>query len=183
MPELVHPIEEKACQLRAAGKTQLAAYNEAFEVPEDSKANNSSRFFRRADVKARVEAIKARRAILADLDDAWVIKRLKRMADANLDDFFAHSEDGRRFGIELEDVDRDKMAALQEVTVDEFLDKAGDDPERIRRTKIKLEPRLQALELIGKWLGMWPNKVALTNPDGTGPVEVTWKESQRADAA
>jgi hypothetical protein len=195
MPELVHPTEEKACQLRASGKTQLAAYFEAFEVPHDSKANNSSRFFRRADVRARVNEIKRRRAVLADLDDAWVLRQLKAIAkngeligDSNLDDYFTHTEDGRRIGIDLTDVPRAKMAGLEEVTVEQYMEGSRDDPETIKRTKIKLRSAastIQAAELIGKWLGMWPNKMALTDEKGEGPaiLEVRWKRHEPEQSA
>jgi hypothetical protein len=161
MPELVHPTEEKACQLRASGKTQLDAYSEAFGVPEDSKANNSSRFFRRADVRVRVTEIKNRRAVLADLDDGWVLKRLKRLADVNLDDYFAHDQDGRRTHIDLADVPRDKMAALAEIFEETTLELDDEDkpPREVRKVRVKPIPPGQALELIGKWLGMWPNKI------------------------
>jgi hypothetical protein len=189
MPDLINPREEKACQLRAAGKTQLDAFNEAFEIADDSKANNSSRFFRQDYVRVRVAEIKRRRAVLADLDEAWVLRQLKAIAkngellgDANLDDYFYHTEDGRRVGIELTDVPRAKMAALDEVTVEQYTEGSRDDLQTIKRTKIKLKSpsgAMTAAKMIGDWLGMWaPTKIAPTNPDGTeGYVaEVRWKD-------
>jgi Terminase small subunit len=170
MPELIDPREEKACQLRASGKTQVDAYYEVFDGPRES--NNSSRFFRKDYIKIRVAEIKRRRATLADLDDAWVLKRLKRVADANLDDYFARNPQNQRVAIDLTEVDREQMANLQEVSVDEFIDGPRDDPDRIRRTKLKLEPRLPALKMIGDWLGMWaPTKIAPTNPEGDAPYD------------
>ncbi len=177
MPELIDPREEKACQLRASGKTQLDAYSEAFEVSADSKANNSSRFFRQDYVKVRVAEIKRRRAVLADLDDAWVLRQLKAIAkngvtigEANVDDFFVHTEDGKRIGIELTDVPRAKMAALDEVTIEQYVDGPRDNPQTIKRTKIKLKSptgAMTAAKMIGDWLGMWaPTKIAPTTPEG-----------------
>src|SRR5882672_9019144 len=173
MPELIDPREEKACQLRASGKKQADAYYEVFDGPPES--NNQSRFFRKDYVKARVEEIKRRRAVLADLDDAWVLRQLKAIAkngeligDANLDDYFMHTEDGRRIGIELTDVPRDKMAALDEVTVEQYIEGPRDDPSTIKKTKIKLKAptgAMTAAKMIGDWLGMWaPAKMT---QDGT----------------
>ncbi len=189
MPELVDPVEEIACQLRASGKAQVEAFNEAFKVAPDSKANNSSRFFRRDDVKVRVAEIKRRRAVLADLDEAWVLRQLKAIAkqgeligNANLDDFFVHAEDGKRIGIDLTDVSRAKMAALEEVTIEQYTEGAKDDAQTIKRTKIKMKSpsgAMTAAKLIGDWLGMWaPQKVAPTNSDGDGPavLEVRWSD-------
>ena len=183
MPELINPREEKACQLRASGKTQLDAFNEAFEISKDSKANNSSRFFRRDDVKFRLAEIKRRRAVLADLDEAWVLRQLKAIArngetvgNANLDDYFFHTESGERVGIELTSVPRAKMAALDEVTVEQFTEGPRDDPQTIKRVKIKLKSpsgALTAAKMIGDWLGMWaPTKIAPTNAAGDGPAQI-----------
>lgn len=187
MPELIDPREEEACQLRASGKTQKEAFDEVFKPDPESKANNSSRFFRRDDVKARVAEIKRRRAVLADLDDAWVLKQLKAIAGqgeligkANLDDFFVHTADGKRVGIELTDVPRAKMAALEEVTIEQFTEGPKDDPQTVRRTKIKLKATTGAIaanKLIGDWLGMWaPTKIAPTNAKGDGPAEMHVKD-------
>src|SRR5216684_2078013 len=181
MPELIDPREENACQLRASGKTQLDAYNAAFEVPDDSKANNSSRFFRKPEIRGRVTAIKRRRATLADLDEGFVLHHLKAIAkngaligNANLDDYFERTKDGKRIGIDLTDVPRAKMAALDEVTIEQYTEGPRDDPQTIKRTKIKLKPpagAMTAAKLIGDWLGMWaPTKIAPTNPAGDGPA-------------
>lgn len=187
MPELDDPQHENACQLRASGASQLDAYAEAFGQAPDSGANNSSRFFRQHQIKARVTEIKARRTLLADLNEAWVLVQLKAIAknaraigDANLDDFFAHSKDGKRLGIDLSDVSRAKMAVLEEVTVEEYLEGKGEAQERVKRTKVKLRSSNEAraaLELIGKHLGMWPSKMALTDPSGENPavLTVSWK--------
>lgn len=187
MPELEDPQHERACDLRASGATQVEAYAQAFNQAEDSGANNSSRFFRQPQNKARVAEIKARRTVLADLNEAWVLVNLKAIAknaqvigDANLDDFFVRGADGARGGISLADVSRSKMAALEEVTIEEYLEGSGEAAERVKRTKVKLRSSNEAraaLELLGKHLGMWPAKVAIGGADG-GPIEVTWKMPQ-----
>lgn len=184
MPVLDDPQHEKACELYASGTTQVAAYAQAFEQREDSGANNSSRFFRQPQIKARVNEIKARRTVLADLNEAWVLVNLKAIAknakpigDANLDDYCTKYADGHRGGIDISNVSRAKMAALEELTIEEYVEGAGEDAERVKRTKIKLRSSNEAraaLELLGKHLGMWPSKVAVGGLDG-GPLEVTWK--------
>jgi len=183
MPELDDPQHEKACELRASGATQVDAYAQAFDQAEDSGANNSSRFFRQPQIKARVAEIKARRTVLADLNEAWVLVNLKAIAknaltigNANLDDYFARYDDGRRGGIDLGDVSRAKMAALEEVTIEEYTEGRGESAERIKRTKIKLRSSNEAraaLELLGKHLGMWSDKIAI---DHSGKVDVTMIE-------
>lgn len=183
MPALDDPQHENACQLRASGASQQDSYDEAFAVAPDSGANNSSRFFRQPHIRARVLEIKSRRTLLADLNEAWVLVQLKAIAknaraigDANLDDFFARTDEGRRLGIDLSDVSRAKMATLEEVTIEEYVEGKGETSERIKRTKVKLRSSNEAraaLELIGKHLGMWPNKISDPNGDplGTGMLK------------
>ena len=148
MAELEDPQQELACQKRADGLSQKAAY--AASGYADGK--NGPRFFRQKQVAKRVREIVARRAVLADLDDAWVLARLKRIADVNLDDYYAHNDKGERIHIDLTQVPREKMAALAEVyeEIDEF--------DRIRKTRIKPISSVAAIELIGKHIGMWPNR-------------------------
>jgi hypothetical protein len=179
MPELVDPKEEIACQWRAKGKSQDEAYRVGFGVPVGSKANNSSRFFRRSEIRARVEEIKRRRAVRADLDDAFVLRQLKaiaRNAEANLDDYFVRNADGERIGIDLSQVPREKMAAIEEVMVEETIEGKGEGAVRIRRTKIKLRSAsaaIQAAELLGSYLGLWKDKGPVDAP----VIEVYWKGS------
>lgn len=184
---LCDPKEEEACQLRASGRTQKDAYELAFKVPEDSEANNSSRFFRKDYIAAHVKAIRRWRSVMADLDEGWVLTQLRAIAknaetigNANIDHYCVRREDGTRGGIDLSDVPAAKMAALDEVTVDQYVERNGEEIDVIKRTRIKIRSArdaLTALELIGKHIGMWPNRLGISAPDG-GPMEhiVTWLE-------
>lgn len=165
---LEDPQQEKACQERAKGLSQLAAYQAAGYCD----SNNACRFFKQPHVYARLNQIKQRRALLADLDYGFVLTNLKAIAkngeiigNANLDDFFSHNDKGHRVGIELANVPRKKMAALGEVTIEQYEEGPRDNPETIKRTKIKLKTASDALaanELLGKHLGMWPTKAEIT---------------------
>ena len=141
--------------------TCRAAYAEAkFAV---GASWNSSRFFRQPHIAARVNEIKARRALLADLDDAWVLRRQKPIADANADDFYAHCpETGRRLHLDIAGVPREKMAAVSEIIEEVILEPEGDRVQVVRRTRIKIatSSRDTALELIGRHIGMWPSRGA-----------------------
>jgi hypothetical protein len=86
-----------------------------------------------------------RRAVLAELDDGWVLMQLKAAAEngivignANLDDYFEKDAAGVRLRISLARVSADKMAALDEVTIEEFVEGRGEEARTVRRTKIKL---------------------------------------------
>src|SRR5882762_11035679 len=66
---------------------------------------------------------------------------------------------------------RDQAAALTEVTVEDFLDGRGEDARQVRRVKFKLASKLLALELLGKHLGLFKDRVEHTGKGG-GPIEV-----------
>jgi hypothetical protein len=186
MPELANPRHEKACQQRASGKRQMDAYREAFETEDGS---NASRFFRQLKVRARVREIVERRAVLADLDEALVLRQLKAIAKngeligrSNLDDYFAKNAAGERIGIDLANVPVEKMAVLEEVTVDQIVEGRGENRQVIKRTKIKLRTAgivIQACELLGRYLSIWKDRAGLTDAAGTGPavLEVYWRGS------
>jgi hypothetical protein len=124
--------------------------------------------------------------VLADLDEALVLRQLKAIAkngelvgNSNLDDFFARNAAGERTGIDLTQVPAEKMAALEEVTVDQIVEGRGENRQVIKRTKIKLRTArtvIQACEMLGRYLSIWKDRSALTDATGTGPavVEVFW---------
>ena len=66
---------------------------------------------------------------------------------------------------------RDQAAVLTEVTVEDYVDGRGEDARQVRRVKFKLASKLVALELLGKHLGLFKDRVEHTGKDG-GPVEV-----------
>jgi hypothetical protein len=185
MPQLENSRHEKARQLRAGGKSQVDDYNEAFEV---SNGINASRFFRRLEVRARVDELVRRRAVLAELDDAWVLRQLKAIAknreligNANLNDYFVRNHVEQLIGIDLSNIPPQKIAALEEVAFEQVVERQGGDRQTTRRAKIKLRSAaavIQANELIGRYLGLWKDKspadAALT---GKTVLEVYWKGS------
>jgi hypothetical protein len=186
MPELDNPRHERAAELRADGLTQTDAFCQAFGH-EDGR--NASRLFARADVRARVRQIVERRAVMADLDEALILRQLKAIAkngeligNSNLDNYFAKNAAGERIGIDLAHVSPENMAALEQVVIDQIVEGRGDERQVIKRIRIKLKTAgrvIQACELLGRYLSMWRDRAALTDAAGTGPavVEVHWKGS------
>jgi hypothetical protein len=86
-----------------------------------------------------IDEIKHRRAVLTDLDDAWVLMQLKAIA---------------RNGVALGEC------------IDRFAREENGDPRVLQSTMIKLRAIagvVQANELLGKYLGMWKDEAGQSN--------------------
>lgn len=92
MPALINPRWERACQERAKGGDVAASYKAAGYSGNPGAA---TRFFKRHDMASRVTEIiadgfedqrKAREVAVNDagIDEAWIVKRLKYLADVSL---------------------------------------------------------------------------------------------------
>jgi hypothetical protein len=106
MPMLTNPKYEAGAQALAAGKTQRQAYTAAGFT---YKPANASRFFKRADVKTRVQEIMTERIAAerksnefainkAGLTKEWVIERLMWLAERSLRGKPVMDENGKHTG-------------------------------------------------------------------------------------
>jgi hypothetical protein len=120
------------------------------------------------------------------LDEAFVLRQLKAIAkngevlgNANLNDCFVRNDAGQLIGIDLSNVPPRKIAALEEVTVEQVVEGRGEDRQAVRRTKIKLRSAaavIQANELLGRYLGLWEGKgQAEVAAAGKKIIEVYWR--------
>ena len=83
-----------------------------------------------------------------------VLEELAKIAFANMTDFMTVGASGEPV-LNWRDLTHDQAAALQEVTVDEYIEGRGDNARQVRRVKFKLAPKQPALEKIGIELGMF----------------------------
>jgi phage terminase small subunit len=60
--------------------------------------------------------------------------------------------------LHFSELTRDQAAVLCEVTVEHFMDGAGDEAREVRRTRFKLIPKIPALELLGKHHKLYVNR-------------------------
>lgn len=97
----------------------------------------------RAKIKARMEVSKDR-----------ILEELSLLAYSNQADFIVIQEDGTAY-TDLSGLTREQLAAIQEITVDTYMDGRGEDAERVKSVKIKLAPKTAALELLGKNQKLW----------------------------
>src|ERR1700730_3895209 len=79
------------------------------------------------------------------------VAELARIAYANLKHYTRLVESERV--IDLSEATDDQLAALQEITVDDYLVGRGKDARQVRRTKIKLADKGMAIERLNKMFG------------------------------
>lgn len=78
-----------------------------------------------------------------------ILEELSLLAFANQADFIVIQKDGTAY-TDLSSMTREQLAAIQEITVDTYMEGKGEDAERVKSVKIKLAPKTAALELLGK---------------------------------
>src|SRR5258706_8279414 len=153
------------------GSTGRAAYGAAGYRAKGAVADAAaSRLLGNVKVSARIAELKGVAAQASTVEATRVLTELAKLAFANMLDYMRVGPDGDPV-LDFSKLTRDQAAALVEVTVEDYLDGRGEDARQVRRVKFKLASKLVALELLGKHLGLFKERVEHTGKDG-GPVEV-----------
>jgi len=90
-----------------------------------------------------------------------IARELAKLGFANMADYLTVGEDGQPT-LDWSQLTRDQAAALQEVTVDEYVDGAGDDAREVRKVRFKLSDKRASLVDLAKLLGFWKEKHELS---------------------
>lgn len=114
-------------------------------------------------IRAIAERIADRRERVELRQDAVVLE-LARLATSNMADYMRITPQGDPM-IDLTACTREQLGCIQEFTVEDFTEGRGEDKRDVRRVKVKLYNKAQALEGLGKHLGMF--LVRLADPDGS----------------
>jgi phage terminase small subunit len=153
------------------GSSGRAAYGAAGYRAKGAVADaNASRLLTNAKVSARIAELKGAAAQASTIEAARVLTELAKLAFANMADYMRVGPDGDPV-LDFSKLTRDQAAALVEVTVEDYLDGRGEDARQVRRVKFKLASKLLALELLGKHLGLFKDRIEHSGKGG-GPVEV-----------
>jgi len=85
---------------------------------------------------------------------------LAKLAFSTIGDFITVQKDGSAV-TDLSGATTEQIAALAEITVDEYQDGRGDDARPVKRIKFKLADKRAALVDLGRHLGMFKDNVNL----------------------
>ena len=117
------------------------------------------------EVAAAIADAQAARAQRTQIDADWVLERLRRIADSNMLAYVALDADGAAH-TDLRPVTRDQAYAISEILTEEYVEGHGPSAAQMKSVKLKLKDSLRALELIGKNLGMWKEKLEVDHRGG-----------------
>lgn len=146
-----------------------AAYQRAGYVATGAAARaNACRLLTNANVSERIAELQKesfeRAAITADR----VLEELAKLGFSNMLDYVNVGTNGDAY-VDLRRMTRDQAAAVQEITVEDFVDQRGEDARDVRRVKFKLADKKSSLELLGKYLRLFTDRVEHTQ---IGEVEI-----------
>lgn len=106
-----------------------------------------------AVIAARQAGLAAQYAITQDR----IVAELARIGFANMADYMRAGPDGDPV-LDFSALSRDQAAALQEVTVDSYVEGRGKNAREVKRVKFKLADKRAALEDLGKHLGIFVSR-------------------------
>lgn len=157
-------IKEYLIDLNATQAAIRAGYSEktASQIGEQN--------LRKLEIQAAVNAAVAERSERTKITQDMVLQEIAKLSFSNMLDYITINKDGLAY-VDLSQITRDQAAAIQEITVDEYVDGKGEDARDVKKVKIKLADKRGSLELLGRHLKMFTDKVERTGANG-GPIDI-----------
>ena len=130
-----------------------------------SAASMGCELLKNPKVAAAMAEAKGKTLAKLEITRERVLQGMAELAYANMADFVKIGEDGMPL-TDFSKLSREQMAALTEITVEEFMDGGGEDARQVRRVKFKLADKRGPLSDLGKHLNLFEG-------DGSGSKPVT----------
>lgn len=120
----------------------------------------ASRLLKSPRVQDRIGELQAEISRRTQISADRVLQEFARIGFANMADY-TRVVGGERV-LALENATRDQLAAVAEITVEDFVDGRGEDTRQVRRTKMKLHNKHAALASLAEHLGLFTRRLELT---------------------
>lgn len=154
-PKLFKVVLEYTNGATRANAIRAGGYNENMALKDQNK------IFGRADV---IRAIRERQREMterAEVTEDWIVQRLMKIADASVGDLITIDEEGNP-GIDYSRMNNKLRYALSGIQVDRLKSGRGPGATDVHRIKVTQADKLRALEMLGKYKGMFVEKVELS---------------------
>lgn len=125
---------------------------------------------RKTTVAAAITEQQQKRAAKTDITAEKVLRELALLGFSNTLDYVEVQPDGSAY-VDLSALTREQAAAIQEITVDEYMEGHGDLARPVKKVKVKLADKKSSLELLGKHLGLFDDRIRLSGEVGVKIVD------------
>ena len=116
-----------------------------------SATSTASILLTKPNVKELVIKLLAERHQKLEINALRVLQEIAHSAFSNMADYIRITKDGDAY-IDLSKLTREQSSAIQEITVEDYVEGRGEDAREVKRTKLKLVPKTPALEMLGRHL-------------------------------
>jgi len=107
-----------------------------------------------------------------------VVRELLQLSTSNIADFCLFGDDGE-INTDFTLATYEQLAAVQEITVDSYMEGKGDEARPVKRVRFKLYDKKAPLELLGRRFQMWTDRIEHGGlikvegglPDGQEPTD------------
>ena len=125
----------------------------------------ASRLLTKSNIQGLVASLTKKHADKLDLSAEKVLSELSSVGFSNMLDYIKTTEEGDAY-VDLSNLTREQAAAIQQITVDEFVDGRGKNVREVKRTRLKLADKNRSLELLGKHLKLFTERVEVSALEG-----------------
>ena len=125
----------------------------------------ASRLLSNVEVRALLAKLTKKHADKLDLSAEKVLSELSRMGFSNLLDYVKVTKEGDAF-VDLSGLTQEQAAAIQEVTVDEYVEGKGKHARKVKRTRLKLVDKIRSLDLLGRHLKLFTERIEVSGTAG-----------------
>lgn len=181
MPKL-SPKHLKVVNEYMKGRTKSDALRLA-GFSEHTCKHETRQVFGREDVKNEIDRRSRNMVERAKVTEDWIIERLKRVADSSVGDLIELDGEGQPY-FDWKKLTPDLKKALSDLDIHEYKEGRGPSARDVKKIKVAVQPQMKALELLGKYLGMWKEKVEVTGEDAliNGLFEGRKRANKRNDS-
>ena len=149
-------VREYLIDLNSAAAARRAGYSDS--TAKEIGHENLTKPHIAAAIQEAMDTRAERTEITADR----VLEEVAKLAFSSIGDYYRISDEGEPI-IDLSDLTRDQMAALTELQVEDYREGRGDNSRDVRRIRIKLADKKASLELLGKHLKLFTDKIDVTS--------------------
>ena len=138
---------------------------------ETGASAGASRLLADVRVRDRVSEVLKERCQALMITKDRVLRETALLAFANMSDYLRSDGDGELI-LDFSALTRDQAAAIQEIREDATGGSGDGERKKVMRTTFKLASKVTSLELLGKHLALFNDRIEHTG-DGGGPVDFT----------